>query len=68
MTIRTDATVTINDASLATGIPASTIRRWVASGQLSSRKTSGLRYVRLDHVQQLRDTLRVRPGLQYLTR
>ena len=55
--------VTIDVASRATGIPMSTIRRWVSEKRLTSFNHHGLTYVRLTEVEQLKDLRDTRGAL-----
>lgn len=50
----------IEFVSEATDVPASTIRRWIAEGRITSLLHNRVRYVTRAEVTQLRDTLKTR--------
>lgn len=45
----------IDVAAVRTGVPASTIRRWISEGKLHSLLTNGRRYVTLQGAADARD-------------
>lgn len=47
--------VRIPEASLATGIPIGTLRRWIAAGTLPVRLIDGAQHVDLADVETIRD-------------
>lgn len=60
--------VRLSVARLGSGVPEPTLRRWICEGRLPSQLVNGVRYVRLEEVVGVRDTLKTAASLRNLTR